>query len=202
MLYKLYSIIRFCNERTQYNQKENGNAMMSTPMPPPATPAQDQNNHGMRFMTSIARYDPKHGLSDVYTVIMERGVTRINEMACIDHLGKELWQTAKDEIIPQLEEISSDYQIPLMIITKMALKKICEWAQLAQPRKINKKGTESIFYSFFQPFIIFLEIITCIENKQEVLSVMEEPGRVYSGPRRQELASLKITSLFKVRLQK
>lgn len=31
---------------------------------------------------------------------------------------------------------------------------------------------------------------------------MEEPGRVYSGPRREELASLKITSLFKVQLQK
>ena len=79
---------------------------------------------------------------------MEHGVTKINEIACIDHMGKELWQTAQDEIIPQLEEISSDYQIPLMIITKMALKKICEWAQLAQPRKINKKGMESIFLFF------------------------------------------------------
>ena len=48
----------------------------------------------------------------------------------------------------------------------------------------------------------FSEIITCIENKQEVLSVMEEPGRVYSGPRREELASLKITSLFKAQLGK
>lgn len=79
---------------------------------------------------------------------MEHGVTKINEIACIDHMGKELWQTAQDEIIPQLEEISSDYQIPLMVITKMALKKICEWAQLAQPRKINKKGTIRI-HSFF-----------------------------------------------------
>lgn len=38
----------------------NGN----TPLPPPATPAHNQNNHGMRFMESIERYDPhKHGLS-------------------------------------------------------------------------------------------------------------------------------------------
>ena len=77
-------------------------------------------------------------------MVIERGVTRINEMACIDHMGKELLQSAKDKIIPQLEEISSDYQIPLMVITKMALKKICEWAQLAQPRKINKKGLISL----------------------------------------------------------
>ena len=85
--------------------------------------------------------------SDVYTVVIERGATRCNEIACTEHMGEELWQTAKDEIIPQLEEISSDYQIPLMIITKMALKKICEWAQLAQPRKINKKGTELNLYA-------------------------------------------------------
>ena len=85
--------------------------------------------------------------SDVYTVVIERGATRCNEIACTEHMGEELWQTAKDEIIPQLEEISSDYQIPLMIITKMALKKICEWAQLAQPRKINKKGTELKLYA-------------------------------------------------------
>ena len=95
----------------------------------------------------------KTNLSDVYTVVIERGVTRCNEVACIEHMGEELWQTAKDEIIPQLEEISSDYQIPLMIITKMALKKICEWAQLAQPRKINKKGKNTVhrrsFYKLF-----------------------------------------------------
>ena len=143
----------------------------------------------------------KTNLSDVYTVVIERGVTRCNEIACTEHMGEELWQTAKDEIIPQLEEISSDYQIPLMIITKMALKKICEWAQLAQPRKINKKGKNAVHRrSFYKLF--FQEIITCIENKQEVLSVMEEPGRVYSGPRREELASLKITSLFKAQLGK
>lgn len=49
-------------------------AMMPTPLPPPATPAHNQNNHGMRFMTSIARYDPqivmhgpnKHGLRKVF----------------------------------------------------------------------------------------------------------------------------------------
>lgn len=59
--------------------KDNGNgamdgAMMPTPLPPPATPAHNQNNHGMRFMTSIARYDPqivmhgpnKHGLRKVF----------------------------------------------------------------------------------------------------------------------------------------
>jgi len=171
-------------------EKDNGNALIPTPLPPPVTPAHNQNNHWMCFMSSIVRYDPKtgpieHGLSDVYSAVIECGVTRCNEIACIEHMGEELWQTAKDEIIPQLEEISSDYQIPLMIITKSALKKICEWAQLAQPRKINKK-----------------EIITCIENKQEVLSVMEEPGRIYSGPRREELASLKITSLFKGKLQR
>ena len=142
----------------------------------------------------------KTNLSDVYTVVIERGVTRCNEIACTEHMGEELWQTAKDEIIPQLEEISSDYQIPLMIITKMALKKICEWAQLAQPRKINKKGKNQSTDHFIKYF--FKEIITCIENKQEVLSVMEEPGRVYSGPRREELASLKITSLFKAQLGK
>ena len=88
-------------------------------------------------------------LSDVYTVVIERGVTRCNEIACTEHMGEELWQTAKDEIIPQLEEISSDYQIPLMIITKMALKKICEWTQLAQPRKINKKGKNAVCRSFY-----------------------------------------------------
>ena len=91
-------------------------------------------------------------LSDVYTVVIERGVTRCNEIACTEHMGEELWQTAKDEIIPQLEEISSDYQIPLMIITKMALKKICEWAQLAQPRKINKKGKNAARRSFYKIF--------------------------------------------------
>ena len=49
-------------------------AMLPTPLPPPATPAHNQNNHGMRFMTSIARYDPqivmhgpnKHGLRKVF----------------------------------------------------------------------------------------------------------------------------------------
>ena len=102
--------------------------------------------------------------SDVYTVVIERGVTRCNEIACTEHMGEELWQTAKDEIIPQLEEISSDYQIPLMIITKMALKKICEWAQLAVPRRITKT-----------------EVMQAVENKEEVIALMEEPGRVYSG---------------------
>ena len=96
----------------------------------------------------------KTNLSDVYTVVIERGVTRCNEIACTEHMGEELWQTAKDEIIPQLEEISSDYQIPLMIITKMALKKICEWAQLAQPRKINKKGkTQLAVHHFINYFL-------------------------------------------------
>ena len=67
-----------------------------------------------------------------------------------------------------------------MIINKSQLKKTCEWAQLAWPRRITKR-----------------EVIQAVENKDEVISLMEEPGRVYSGARREHLAALKITALFK-----
>ena len=72
-----------------------------------------------------------------------------------------------------------------MIVTKASLKKICEWAQLARPRKIGKR-----------------EILKCVENKSEVTSLMDEPGRIYTGPRREYMASLKITALFKGKLQR
>ena len=40
---------------------------------------------------------------------------------------------------------------------------------------------------------------TFVENKDEVVELMQKPGRLYTGARREDLASLKITSLFKAR---
>ena len=40
-------------------------------------------------------------------------------------------------------------------------------------------------------------LMLAVENKDEVIALMEEPGRVYSGARREHLAALKITALFK-----
>ena len=96
----------------------------------------------------------KTNLSDVYTVVIERGVTRCNEIACTEHMGEELWQTAKDEIIPQLEEISSDYQIPLMIITKMALKKITTiMVELEELERITKGSENDLGIDIREQFI-------------------------------------------------
>jgi hypothetical protein len=161
--------------------------LIPTPLPPPVTPANNQNN-SCYLMNSVIRNNSKSmhsGLTDTYCLIIEQGVSRYNQLSCVEYLSEELWSTAKEEIIPQLEEVSSDYVIPIMIVTKASLKKICEWAQLARPRKIGKR-----------------EILKCVENKSEVTSLMDEPGRIYTGPRREYMASLKITALFKGKLQR
>ena len=68
-----------------------------------------------------------------------------------------------------------------MLITQKSLQEIAEWSQLARPRKLTKT-----------------ELLNCIENKPEVVQLMQLPGRLYTGPRKEYLAALKITSLFKV----
>ena len=163
------------------------NPMTNTPLPPPVTPANQVAGNSMYFMGSMVRYNESKnsGLIDIYSAVIKQGVTRCNELACIEHLGEELWRTAIDDIIPMLEQISADYAIPLMIINKSHLKKTAEWAQLAWPRRITKR-----------------EVIQAVENKDEVVALMEEPGRVYSGARREHLAACKITALFKGKLQR
>ena len=89
---------------------------------------------------------------------------------------------ARTEILPALEELSSDYSIPIMLITQKALLEISEWSQLACPRKLTRS-----------------ELLNCLENKMEVVQLMQSPGRLYTGPRREHFASLKITAMFKCR---
>ena len=79
------------------------NPMMNTPLPPPVTPA-NQAGNSMYFMGSMVRYNESKnsGLIDIYSAVIKQGVTRCNELACIEHLGEELWRTAIDDIIPML----------------------------------------------------------------------------------------------------
>ena len=60
----------------------------------------------MYFMGSMVRYNESKnsGLIDIYSAVIKQGVTRCNELACIEHLGEELWRTAIDDIIPMLGE--------------------------------------------------------------------------------------------------
>ena len=55
-------------------------------------------------MGSMVRYNESKnsGLIDIYSAVIKQGVTRCNELACIEHLGEELWRTAIDDIIPML----------------------------------------------------------------------------------------------------
>ena len=79
------------------------NPLANTPLPPPVTPA-NQAGNSMYFMGSMVRYNESKnsGLIDIYSAVIKQGVTRCNELACIEHLGEELWRTAIDDIIPML----------------------------------------------------------------------------------------------------
>lgn len=135
------------------------------PLPPPGTPAPNPFDH--------------------YGAVIETGQARYNNSVCEDHLGEESWKVARNEILPALEVLSSDYSIPIMLITQKALLEISEWSQLACPRKLTRG-----------------ELLNCLENKIEVVQLMQSPGRLYTGPRREHFASLKITAMFKCRQER
>lgn len=146
------------------------------PLPPPGTPA-------AKTSRGVSRLSDLHNNPfDHYGAMIETGRARYNTLVCQEHLGEETWIVAKDDVLAPLEVISADYAIPIMLITQKSLRKIAEWSQLCHPRKLTK-----------------IELLNCLENKNEVRQLMTLPGRLYTGPRREHLASLKITAMFKGR---
>lgn len=178
------------NGNPQYKFDEKGNVSQSKqlairefdtpiqppPLAPPGTPAAKISRGASRVS------DIRNNPFDHYGAVIETGTARYNTLVCQEHLGEETWYAAKTDVLAPLELISSDYSIPIMLITQKNLRKISEWSQLSTPRKLTK-----------------LELLNCLENKNEVTQLMKLPGRLYTGPRREHLASLKITAMFKAR---